>query len=67
MRTAREIIEQRWPGWLAEHCTDSGTVPVLELIAEGQREALEFAAEAADLEDDGAEVARICRAKKASL
>lgn len=65
MKTPSQIVESRWPGWLAEHLDDSTktNIPVLLLIAEGQREALEFAAQAADLEDDGAEVARICRAK----
>lgn len=64
MKTAKEIIEARWPGWLAEHVTSEGAIPVLELITEGQREALEFAAQCAEIEDDGEEVARICRANK---
>lgn len=69
MKTPSEIVEARWPGWLAEHLDDTTktNVPVLQLIAEGQREALEFAALAAEIEDDGYEVARICRAKKASI
>lgn len=69
MKTPREIVEARWPGWIAEHLDDSTAtnVPVLQLIAEGQREALEFAAQAAEIEDDGDEVARICRAKSAAI
>jgi len=63
MRTPAEIIEACWPGWIAEHHS-SGPIPVLELMAESQREALEFAAQTAELEDDGQEVARICRAVK---
>ena len=62
MKTPMEIVEARWPGWTATHVT--GEIPLFDLIAEGQREALEFAAQAAEIEDDGEEVARICRAKK---
>ncbi len=66
MKTPSEIVEARWPGWIAEHDTGdaTGIIPLLDLIAEGQRETLEFAAQTAEIEDDGEEVARICRAKK---
>lgn len=69
MKTPSEIVEVRWPGWLAEHMDDTTktNIPILQLIAEGQREALEFAAQVAEIEDDGEEVARICRAKAESL
>ncbi len=69
MKTPEEIVEAHWPGWIAEHSTDGagGRQPIFALIAEGQREALEFAAQAAEIEDDGEEVARICRAKKAQI
>lgn len=60
MRTPAQIIEERWPGWTKENGPDA---PVLQLVAEAQKEALEFAAEAAEIEDDGEEIARICRAK----
>lgn len=63
MKTPSEIIEARWPGWIAQHDGDFGKIPIFQLMAEAQAEALEFAAQVADLEDDGAEIARICRAK----
>ena len=46
MKTAKEIVEARWPGWLKEHSVESSdTVPVLSLIEEGQAEAYEDAAD----------------------
>lgn len=66
MKTPVEIIEAHWPGWIAGHGS-ARPIPVLELMAEAQREALEFAAQTAELEDDGQEVARICRAAKEKI
>ena len=68
MKTPREIVEARWPGWIAKNpARQMDSIPILAFVAETERELVEFAIQGTEIKDASEEIARICREKKQEI